>query len=780
MRNVLEIVRNDFRVIRQNTMTGIMVFGLVLIPLLFTCFNVLASWEPFENTEKLKIAVASNDRGHRTDIGAIDLNLGNEVLSKLSRNHDIDWRITDSDDAIDGTKSGDYYAAIVLPENFSTELMTFYVRGTKAPKLTLYTNEKKNALSSIITGKGASGVIQEIDKNFTQVVASVGLGAITSLDEYLDTSDSKQALTRVQNRVDATAARLRSGAQTARSLSTLVETTVPLVETADSILENAGARMDILRNGSGDGNVAGDLEAAVGNVRDSVSTALDATQASYEGVRDRVNELVDGTQATSGATADTFDAMAAKFGQQADGLTAMRDRLEDTVGAVVPGVAKPGYDRAISDLNTSIARTRGLQESFSAVAADLRGGRDTGSSISQAKDAFTAAIAAVENAKNSYEQNLRPQIDALSEPVSRLSNDIEVIGEDIRGIRSTLSGSPVDTLRKTSAATMGLSNRFDDLAARFDEIHNALEEAKDTGDLSRIADAIGDDPSALAAQLAAPVQVEEDPVFPVQSFGAGMAPFYATLALWIGALLSSVLIRTTVRSRGAQKVGDEVGADEVEAAVDEAQSDETLDDAQSDAAAEVGDDADAEADETSDEQITAAQTDDYTRAEKYFGRFATFATVGLVQATLMVLGLQVYVGIDPAHRFLMLLAGWMISLVFMMIVFSFVFTFDNAGKAICVLLLVMQVSAAGGAYPLPLVPQWVQNISPWLPGTYAIDIFRSSIAGIYEADYWKLMFMLALFIIPSLILALGLQRIFEKGINDIKNAIGETKVMATS
>lgn len=765
MRNVLEIVRNDFRVIRQNTMTGIMVFGLVLIPLLFTCFNVLASWEPFENTEKLKIAVASNDRGHRTDIGAIDLNLGNEVLSKLSRNHDIDWRITDSDDAIDGTKSGDYYAAIVLPENFSTELMTFYVRGTKAPKLTLYTNEKKNALSSIITGKGASGVIQEIDKNFTQVVASVGLGAITSLDEYLDTSDSKQALTRVQNRVDDTAARLRSGAQTARSLSTLVETTVPLVETADSILENAGARMDILRNGSGDGNVAGDLEAAVGNVRGSVSTALDATQASYEGVRDRVNELVDGSQATSGATADTFDAMAAKFGQQADGLTAMRDHLEDTVGAVVPGVAKPGYDRAISDLNTSIARTRGLQESFSAVAADLRGGRDTGSSISQAKDAFTAAIAAVENAKNSYEQNLRPQIDALSEPVSRLSNDIEVIGEDIRGIRGTLSGSPVDTLRKTSAATMGLSNRFDDLAARFDEIHNALEEAKDTGDLSRIADAIGDDPSALAAQLAAPVQVEEDPVFPVQSFGAGMAPFYATLALWIGALLSSVLIRTTVRSRDGQKVGD----DEAENVVSDA-----VDDAQGDAASDEIDEP------TSDAQINAAQADDYTRVEKYFGRFATFASVGLVQSTLMVLGLQVYVGIDPAHRFLMLLAGWVISLVFMMIVFSFVFTFDNAGKAICVLLLVMQVSAAGGAYPLPLVPQWAQNISPWLPGTYAIDMLRSSIAGIYEADYWKLMFMLALFIIPSLILALGLQRIFEKGINGIKDAIGETKVMATS
>lgn len=728
MRNVFEIMRNDWRVIRKNTMTGIMVFGLVIIPLMFTCFNVLASWEPFENTDKLKIAVASNDRGHRTDIGAIDLNLGNEVLSKLSRNHDIDWTITDSDDAVEGTKSGDYYAAIVLPENFSSELMTFYVRGTTAPKLKLYTNEKKNALSSIITTKGASGVIQEIDKNFTQVVASVGLGAISSLDEYLNTSDTKQALTRVQNRVDDTATRLRSGAQTARSLSSLVDTTVPLVETADSILENAGARMGDLNSSSGDSTAAADLAAAVDNVRGSVGTALDSTLASYEGVRDRVDELLDGTANTRGATADTLDAMATKFGQQADGLTALRDRLEGTVGAVVPGIAKPGYDRAISDMNASIARTRGLQDSFSKVASDLRGGRDSGSSISQAKDAFTSAIAAVEKARNSYEQNLRPQIDALSEPVSRLSADIDVIGQDIQGVRDSISGSPVETLRKTSAATLSLSTRFDDLAGRFDEVHRALDEAKDTGDLSKIAEVIGDDPSALAAQLAVPVEVEEDPVFPVQSFGAGMAPFYATLSLWIGALLSSVLIRTAVRnSRGKDDEGEE-----------------------------------------------------YTRAEKYFGRFATFASVGLAQATLMVLGLMVYVGMEPAHPFLMILAGWVISLVFMMIIYSFVFTFDNAGKAIGVLLLVMQVSAAGGAYPLPLVPQWFQNISPWLPGTYAIDLFRAAIAGVYENDFWKYTFILLLFIIPSLILALVFQRIFEKGINQVKQAIADTKVMATT
>lgn len=726
MRNALEIARNDWRVIRQNTMTGIMVFGLVIIPLLFTCFNVLASWEPFDNTDNLKIAVASNDKGHRTDIGAIDLNLGDEVLSKLSRNKEIAWTITDPEDALEGTKSGDYYAAIVLPENFSNQLMTFYVQGTTAPKLKLYTNEKKNALSSIITTKGASGVIQEIDKNFTQVVDSVGLGVISSLDKYLNTSDTKQAITRVQNRVDDTAARLHSGAQTARSFSTLVDTTVPLVETADSILDSAGARLDQLNaNESGDDNAFSGLEAAVGNVHQSVSTALDATSESYQGVRGQVDELLDNTQGSKTATADSLDAMSAKFGLQADGLTAMRDQLQNTVGAVIPGIAKPGYDQTISDLNASIARVRGLQDSFSKVAADLRGGGQADSSISKAREAFSSAIAAVDTAKKSYEENLRPEIEALSEPVSRLSNDITNIGQDIRGIRDTLGGSTVDTLRSTSAATAGLSAQFEDLASRFDRVHNALDDAKDTGDLSKIAEVIGDDPSGLAAQLAAPVKVEEDPVFPVQSFGAGMAPFYGTLALWIGALLSSVLLRTAVRNQPGRE-GEE-----------------------------------------------------YTRTQKYFGRFFTFAGVGLVQSTLMVLGLQTYVQMEPAHPFLMLLAGWVVSVVFMMIIYSFAYAFDNGGKALAVLLLVVQVSAAGGAYPLPLVPQWFQNISPWLPATYAIQAFRSSIAGVYEHDFWKQLFMLLLFVIPSLILALVFQRVLEKPIKKIKQSVEDTEVMAS-
>ncbi|MDN6235481.1 MAG: YhgE/Pip domain-containing protein, partial [Corynebacterium flavescens] len=119
MKNILTILRDDLAAIRSNVMTAVIVFGVLIIPLLFTTFNVLASWNPFGNTQRLQIAVASKDAGYESDLAPIKLNLGDEVLSQLSRNHDIDWIITDSGDAGEGTKSGQSYAGSVLPEDFS-------------------------------------------------------------------------------------------------------------------------------------------------------------------------------------------------------------------------------------------------------------------------------------------------------------------------------------------------------------------------------------------------------------------------------------------------------------------------------------------------------------------------------------------------------------------------------------------------------------------------------------------------------------------------------------
>lgn len=157
MNNVLSLVRRDLRHATRNVMASIVLFGLVIIPSLFTWFNVIASWDPFANTSNLKVAVASTDAGFQSDLMPIPINVGEQVLSELRANDGLDWVITTKDDAIDGTKSGAYYAAIVLPPSFSSDMLTFYADGADRTSITFYTNEKKNALAPKITEQGAEG-----------------------------------------------------------------------------------------------------------------------------------------------------------------------------------------------------------------------------------------------------------------------------------------------------------------------------------------------------------------------------------------------------------------------------------------------------------------------------------------------------------------------------------------------------------------------------------------------------------------------------------------------
>ncbi|MGN0096161.1 MAG: YhgE/Pip family protein [Corynebacterium sp.] len=762
MKNALSILRNDLRGIKNNVMTSIVVFGLVIIPLLFSTFNVLASWNPFGNTDQLKIAVASADEGHESDLASLRINLGDQVLSQLSRNDQIDWVITGEDKAIEGTKAGDYYAAIVLPPSFSTDMLTFYVEGTEPTKLDLYTNEKKNALSTVITSQGAEGMISQINETFTRTLSSVGLGLVSSLDDYLEQDDTQAAIERVESRVANVSTRLHSGAQTVRSLSGLVESSIPLVEGADSIISAAGDQFDdpSTRIGGGSG-AATDLDSTLRTATDSLETALQATGDSYGAVSDRLEELFDSANATSDGAASTFNTLAERVQQQVDFFQSLRDSLDSNVAGAIPDVAQPGYERVLARLDAAIDRSTDLHDSFAQTAENISSGNGSAqSSRQESRDAISQARAAVSDAVTSYREDLKPQLSELGNTLDSLGNNIASVREDLGNIRSSISDSPgsvQDVLGRTRDATAGLADRLDEHAQRFSDLEEALSTAGDTGDFSRLADIVGSDPEALASQLAAPIDVDRQAVFPVASFGVGMTPLYLTLALWIGAVLTSVLVRTGVPEKRTAKKGsdgDEVSGD-----------------------SEGSDDSAASADSAVEASEQNDEVTEYSRTQAYFGRFGIFACIGLAQSTLAVLGLIFFVQIDAAHPLLLLVCGWVTSLVFMLIVYTLVLSFGSAGKAISVLLLVFQVSGAGGAYPLELLPQWFQNIGPWLPATHAIDAMRAAIAGVYRGDLWIELGLLLLFTIPMLILGLLLRRLLDGYNRKTTEAIESTKIM---
>ncbi|GAA3028132.1 YhgE/Pip domain-containing protein [Microbacterium dextranolyticum] len=728
MRGILHLIRRDLRHSVMNVMAIIVMFGLVVIPSLFTWFNVLASWNPFDNTKNLTVAVASTDEGYQSDLVPIRVNVGEQVLSQLRANDQLNWVITSEDDAIDGTKAGRYYAAIVLPKSFSADMLTFYADGAERTELAYYTNEKKNALAPKITGQGAEGVSAQISEVFTETLSDVALSLISSLSDYLTDADTQAALTRVESRVGSLAAQLRSGAQTADMFGALVQGTIPLAQSASALVSGAGSAFGDAADAAGSGagavqQLAGTLQQATGAIAD----ALAQTAAGYEAVGTSIDDLYAQLGTLSGDQSAALTTLAARVQQQIDGATTLRTTLVDDVRPQLPAAGQQALDDVVAQLDRAILRQQAVHDSLVQAAQDITAGNaDAQASHQQVKDLIAQAKDAIAQAQNSYSGTLKPQLDALGSTLATIDDDVSAVRGDLSQAAAGLSGasdSVVATLQGAQGVTARLSTALTDAAGRFDGVQQAIARAVQTGDLAGLSEVIGSDPSVLATSLAEPVRVDRVAVFPVVSFGAGMAPLYIVLALWVGALLMTVAIRV------------DVGRD------------------------------------------TLPGDPDLTPTQKYLGRYGIFALTGLAQSTLVIGGLILFVRIAPAHPFLLLLAGWVTSLVFTLIIYTFVVAFGNAGKALSVLLLVIQISGSGGAYPLQLLPAWFQNISPFLPATHAISAIRSAIAGTYGSDFWVSLGLLLAFTLPTLLLGLVLRRpliSFNRGLVD---AMASTKLM---
>ena len=190
--------------------------------------------------------------------------------------------------------------------------------------------------------------------------------------------------------------------------------------------------------------------------------------------------------------------------------------------------------------------------------------------------------------------------------------------------------------------------------------------------------------SALSKALASPVGVERIAVFPVENFGSAMAPLYTTLALFIGSLLILVVFKP--------KAGLRI-------------------------------------------QKEAGLVNPKPR-QLFFGRFAVMAVVSLAQSTVMALGNLFFLDVQVTSPWLFMVCFWGAGLVFTFIIYALVVSFANLGKAIAVLLLIVQVTGCGGSFPLQIMPDFVQALSPWLPATHVVNAMRSAMMGTYGNDFW--------------------------------------------
>lgn len=728
MKDVFRLMRRDLRRATSNVMALIVIFGLVIIPSLFTWFNVIASWDPFSNTGNLKVAVANTDAGYTSELMPIPINVGDQVVAALRENDQLDWVITSEDDAIDGTKSGEYYAALVLPHSFSTDMLTFFADGGKVADIAYYTNEKKNALAPTITGQGAEGLSTKISETFSETLGNIAFGLVSSMSQYLDDADAKAALTRLEAKVSEVSGQLRAGAQTADMFTALVQSTIPLVDSASALMAGTHDALSDAGNAAGGAiSSAQVLKTTLGSATDAFSTAIEQTLSGYDAVADSIDELFSNADQTSSSQVAVLDTLAQRVDQQIASYTDVQTTLKDTVGPLLPEAAQPALEKVLGRLDQIISRQESVRDRLREASEDVVSGNASIQSTHQAiTQSLNEAKTALTSAGDSYQQDLKPQLEALSNTLTSIENDVSTVKADLSTALAGLTGSSdgiSSALTQTQQATQSISQTLNSTADTFDRISQTLASAADGGDLQALADIVGTDPHTFAASLAQPIALDRIAVFPTVSFGAGMAPLYTTLSLWVGALLMTVAIKAGV---GKNPLPGKT---------------------------------------------------DLSPTQKYLGRYGIFALLGLAQSGLVMLGLILFIGVQPAHPFLLLVAGMVTSLVFTLLIYTFVVAFGNAGKALAVLLLVIQISGAGGAYPLQLLPQWFQSISPFLPATHAIDAMRAATAGIYQGDYWISLGLLLLFVVPTLILGLVLRRPLIRFNHNLVEAVESTKLM---
>lgn len=709
MRNIWKLFVGDVRRLTSNVVSIIIVIGLVVIPGLFTWFNVAASWDPFSNTGNLKFAVANNDEGYKSDLIPLKINVGDQVVNTLRANSQLDWTFTSEKDAIDGTKSGKYYAAVVIPENFSTRMMTFFTADGDHATLTYYNNEKKNALAPKITGQGADTVAAQINETFSETLTSTALEIASQLADAIDDPETQNQLSKFNGNITQFAQSLNDSATTLRTFVSLTSSAQTMLNSSNQLLgqvksNTKDAKKQLKESSS---NVS-DLTDALSTSTQALSTALDNSANGLATVSDDVDSLFSNAGTQAGDTSSALRNQASNISTHAESYQKVYDSVDElSKSEYLPEAAKSALELFKTNLSSTIEQLNNLAASINESADRIDAKvSDATQEKEQVKQLIDQAKSSVGNVKTSYDDELKPQLDNIASSISTMSTSLTNAASSLKSalgdLNSTTStvNSQLTSLQDTLNST---AETLDNSAGKLSEFSAKLSEALNSGDLNSIKEVLSTDTETLASTLAAPVALKRTAVFPVENFGSQMTPFYTFLPLWVGSLLLAVTLKTTVSRKTRKQLGDP------------------------------------------------------KPHQLFLGHYGVFGLISLMQSTFSLGGSLLFLRVQAVHPWLFMLTGWVSGLVFSFFVYTLVVSFGNVGKAIGVIYLVVQISGSNGAYPLSLLPGIITKISPFLPVTHSITALRAAIGGIYNNDYWQAIGSLLLFIPPMLIIGLLLR-----------------------
>lgn len=726
MKNVWKIFQRDMMRVRNNVIALVVIIGISVVPCLYAWFNIAASWDPYSNTGNLKVAVASVDEGYEGSLIPIEINIGDKVLSALRENTQMEWVFTTEEKATSGVKSGKYYAAIVIPKDFSNKMMSVFSEKVEKPEITYYSNAKENAIAPKVTDKGAGAVQRQVNEVFIETVSDTTLTVLQAVSNMTQASGAETIVDNLNTNLNQIAGDLTASAGLLESFSDMTGSAQKLLNSTTEFLQTVQQQTKESRQTFQEtSKTFSGLDDSMDAAADSVGTAL----KSAENVYDQMDQVISGTFSDESADAQqiasTLDTLAGQVGNVVTAYTSVRDSVA-AVADKYPETS-PLVDAIVVRMDTSIQQQKNLQSKLQDSAKGLRDATtDLGTARSELKNLAAKNRENMSGVSASYKSSVQKSLNQLSasltsskQEISSLLSQLDQSANGIYKLTDT-ADSDLSEIQKVLGDSGELlaeaSDRIADTTAKLDEMETS-------GDFSELEALISGDKSAISTFLAAPVSLDTHKIYEIANYGSSMAPFYSVLSIWIGGIVLVAMLKVNV-SENCTKGLKNVKLHQI-----------------------------------------------------YFGRFITFMIVGLFQSTLIALGDLLYLGIQCEHPFLFLLGCWFSSLVFVNIIYTLTVSLGDIGKAVSVILLVVQVAGTGGTFPIEVAPSFFRAVYPLLPFTHSMAALRETVGGMYGMNYWIDLGKLAIFLGISLIVGLVLRKPIIKANDAFTEKLEETKLM---
>ena len=348
MRKIWRIFCLDVKHATKNIISLIVCVGLVVIPSLYAWFNIAGSWDPYGNTGNLKVAVANSDEGYQSDAIPVKINLGERVASNLSQKKTIGYVVTSEDDAVEGVRSGKYYAAIVIPEDFTKDMLTVFSDNIQQATIVYYSNQKENAIAPIVTDKAATSVKNSIQTDFAQSLGEVGAGALSEISGYVSDDQLMDISQNLDNAISQASTDLRTVSSHMGVYSSLLSSAGSIIDSSSTLLSGTDSSTQDVRN------ALAESAQGVRKVGDSVDTAsaaideaLSTSKESFDSVSDAVDPAFDTAQTDASDGAAKLRDIATRIDAHADAYQELDDSLK-SLQELLPEDMKSLRDPTIS------------------------------------------------------------------------------------------------------------------------------------------------------------------------------------------------------------------------------------------------------------------------------------------------------------------------------------------------------------------------------------------------------------------------------------------------